>query len=895
MINYAYKNSTSVPLSIDETTGQIKGGTYNLPDLYEYRNIAGDVETHLKDWKESKFYEVNKDGSLHFLKPIQGLEFLASKEGVTEDELRVAAMNYLQSQDNFEYAKQQGKIRASNINTENIEGIKQYLGEIKPEWKNKSDEEIKTFIQNGGLEEIETQKYLDQALTLPVSKYSYTKEALDKYDNLAEQEKIKADAEIAKKLKLKELGLLEGSTDENGNPTDLADSSLFTVERLTNIGTVDTATLDYVNTAIEKYSKSYDSAYENYDKLLREFKAGDNSKYSELQKAQENLKAVDKNIAVLNQQRININKNITDVLQSKKVNIDEMYKKYYNSFMKGNANKAIFLEEVLSKKEYNDIVNEYTLAIATGKINTSIFGKGNGNIYDLESYKKHQNKFKKKYQHGIAPMKFENFSDLTNILSDLTEEDKSKLTSVTRPVDVIVYKGSDTKKETPAASKLQKINENLQEKLVGGGRNNFIVNEGGKSFNLMTYAKEVYGIEDVDLNNIVDWGKTSAKPTISYDVQSAQNSEYNPQIAVTLQFKTDENSRKILEKHKELNKQNSQYGGVTIVSTLDKQNGNTLRLELQDMYKQLMQERSSGISKLTASGKADLLEIGQAYSNINPTVAKAFDDAGLYTLPHNTSSTIKTPVGDIKVTAIKPNKNTLSTRDNSFLLSRLNGNTEEIAVTDNTTGGIQWINKVEYDKSLGDYRNVINTNPSEWLNAKYVAYSFETPEDIKGYVGSELLLKETNPNFSNLSYEINKAEKSNNNYKIMNSTTKAAGKYQFMPEWYNGSKGDNDILKFTGLKTIEEFLNSPSKQEEYFEHYSKVILKPEIDKYRDKINKVAQQQGLTSLTDVQIAKALHFWGGSNIKDLITGRKTFNTKIKYGNGLYNPSLKSYIFS
>jgi len=98
---------------------------------------------------------------------------------------------------------------------------------------------------------------------------------------------------------------------------------------------------------------------------------------------------------------------------------------------------------------------------------------------------------------------------------------------------------------------------------------------------------------------------------------------------------------------------------------------------------------------------------------------------------------------------------------------------------------------------------------------------------------------------------------SQGNYKATNPNSSATGKYQFL--WGDWGKS---IMKVTGVKSQEEFLNSPKAQEKYYSFYEKTYLLPEVQKIKKEIK--------TDLTDMQIAKLVHFRGEGGARKYLKG-------------------------
>jgi len=102
---------------------------------------------------------------------------------------------------------------------------------------------------------------------------------------------------------------------------------------------------------------------------------------------------------------------------------------------------------------------------------------------------------------------------------------------------------------------------------------------------------------------------------------------------------------------------------------------------------------------------------------------------------------------------------------------------------------------------------------------------------------------------------------SGGDYHATNPHSSATGKYQFL--W--NTWGDS-IKKVTGVKSREEFLNSPQAQEDYYGYYKQNYLDPAVSRLR-KYNR----QGYT---DDQLGELYHFKGEEGAKKwLISGEDT----------------------
>jgi len=118
------------------------------------------------------------------------------------------------------------------------------------------------------------------------------------------------------------------------------------------------------------------------------------------------------------------------------------------------------------------------------------------------------------------------------------------------------------------------------------------------------------------------------------------------------------------------------------------------------------------------------------------------------------------------------------------------------------------------------------------------------------------------------------AIESGGKYSATNKNSSATGKYQFL--WGDWGKS---IMKVTGVKSQKEFLDSPTAQEKYYSFYEKTYLLPEVQKIRKEIK--------TALTDMQLAKLVHFRGEGGARKYLKG------ELKDKPESYNIPISKYI--
>lgn len=115
---------------------------------------------------------------------------------------------------------------------------------------------------------------------------------------------------------------------------------------------------------------------------------------------------------------------------------------------------------------------------------------------------------------------------------------------------------------------------------------------------------------------------------------------------------------------------------------------------------------------------------------------------------------------------------------------------------------------------------------------------------------------------------------SGGNYNATNPNSSATGKYQFL--W---SKWGDDIKRITGVRSQQQFLNSPQAQEEYYSYYESNYLKPGVERVKKEVP--------NNLTDTQLAKLVHYRGEQGAVDYLTGELSDQPES------YNQPISKYI--
>lgn len=184
------------------------------------------------------------------------------------------------------------------------------------------------------------------------------------------------------------------------------------------------------------------------------------------------------------------------------------------------------------------------------------------------------------------------------------------------------------------------------------------------------------------------------------------------------------------------------------------------------------------------------------------------------------------------------------------------------------------------DYSFGSGNIPVVTNDTDLLPAAKTPK--KEPEKAKGIMDMFREMAEKNktlaPNFSApsirsgikaFSDSLAKVESNGGNYKAFNSAgggQGAVGKYQF--RW---NPWKDSINKITGINNKEEFMNNPQAQEDFFDHYYKTTLIPQLQTVRKEFPG-------SRYTDDEIMKLLHFQGLGGIRTLLK-KGDLNSKVQ----------------
>jgi hypothetical protein len=126
--------------------------------------------------------------------------------------------------------------------------------------------------------------------------------------------------------------------------------------------------------------------------------------------------------------------------------------------------------------------------------------------------------------------------------------------------------------------------------------------------------------------------------------------------------------------------------------------------------------------------------------------------------------------------------------------------------------------------------------------------------------------------YSDFKEKIAKVEsKGAGGYKAQNPESSAVGKYQFIWDGNKNWRGwKSDIMKVTGVKSKEEFLNSEKAQEQFMDYYIENTLKKDADSLRK-----TNPEETKGMSDEQLMALAHFQGRSNAKTFLETGKTAN--------------------
>jgi hypothetical protein len=126
------------------------------------------------------------------------------------------------------------------------------------------------------------------------------------------------------------------------------------------------------------------------------------------------------------------------------------------------------------------------------------------------------------------------------------------------------------------------------------------------------------------------------------------------------------------------------------------------------------------------------------------------------------------------------------------------------------------------------------------------------------------------------------------NDSIPDKTKQALGKYQFVPKYWwkskdtpSNVKGIQEFGASKGKKmlTYQDFLDDKVLQEEYFEHYAKNFVKPQVEA-------IKKANPKTKYTDDVIAGMVHFEPKAAYKFVVNNQDRESTKV-------NPSMSEYV--
>lgn len=141
------------------------------------------------------------------------------------------------------------------------------------------------------------------------------------------------------------------------------------------------------------------------------------------------------------------------------------------------------------------------------------------------------------------------------------------------------------------------------------------------------------------------------------------------------------------------------------------------------------------------------------------------------------------------------------------------------------------------------------------LAEKYQSLRIEKEDLQVPFIDEVDPTRDSSYSFSEFKKHLGQKE-SDNNYKLTNKNSSAAGKYQFL---YNTWKGK--IQQITGIASKTDFLNNPKAQEKFFQWYTDNEVLPQAKK----LQKEAAKKGF-SLSEV--AKLIHFRGATGAKNLL---------------------------
>ena len=144
------------------------------------------------------------------------------------------------------------------------------------------------------------------------------------------------------------------------------------------------------------------------------------------------------------------------------------------------------------------------------------------------------------------------------------------------------------------------------------------------------------------------------------------------------------------------------------------------------------------------------------------------------------------------------------------------------------------------------------------------------PSNLPAYLnpfGSSTPTPSNTPANVPLSLKSNIARNEGAGYGETNPHSTATGKYQFLWGKKPGQGWGDSIKQVTGVKSRQQFLNSPAAQEKYYSWYEKNVLAPQIEQIKP-LNKAG-------FSDEQLGRLIHFQGLKGAQDYLTGKKADN--------------------
>jgi hypothetical protein len=848
------------------------GTTAIVPD----ESIGDRVNEVMKGWDNDIAYTKNADGTIQVNNLVPGYLSTLNKDTITQEELYNAALTYVKSDPKMEaYLNDEVAFQMRNTNP-TVESI---FAVAKPEHleaifgkKGITMEEAQMKVASGEVDVKEQLGVLvkkgivDQAINLPIQKYSRTKEKLDTMQDTLLIEELKFNASA--RLKAME--------------EQVVDNSLVTIEPFmakAELHPSDITALNTRKTGLQDKRKTLQATTNNLNKALQKGEPGVTA--DQIVENNEALTRLDVEIKEIYEQEKQISATFAKEARMGGVDIQSEYTNILpkarevaiakNREVLVNSNSAIDISKnVITKngKEYivfkgrngaadktvlaTEVLNNKASGISRGvgedskkyvyrsAEDTSNFNKANNVVDDSffdERGRPNQSTFigyKPSNDRTTGDPYVEDFyrtptdSEYTNMMAfAYNNEDRTSLmdnhlegytsgkliipksglkpldkiqkergmfnSPVSRNLSSIFVTGETTKSELKLLQNLEDADNESFRKT----HSQYSVKVGGKTLNLADAIEEMYGLPNISAEYI-DWDKTTSKMLLSTDREFGQ--EYGLNIVLTKEGR---------EKVADMGTSKSE--GFTKESDLKLVGVNTtkpvkaeqakIRNALFVAYGQVAKDDSD-------YGVEVRSQMGRLYADQIPAIGGEIDRLNLYTVPP----------GEKKELDIMGTKYLIRTTDKDLESNDIldvdfhigvNQNGQELVMAQNAKGETDWYDASEVEKSnqaiLDSKGDAVKLAEAKALRLSKV--SFESPNDIKAFMGSKYLevqhkqqqleaqqLQAQNP-YTQFRMSTSSRTSGGNSYTVEKNTITSNDykTYLNMVKTMHGTKGDKQI------------------------------------------------------------------------------------------------------